>query len=105
MSLHPTYSLLETESAADVIFVRFKHKSLGEPTTPALDEELSALFHRTGRHNLCLDFGGVQFVSSDCLGKLISLNKKMNTAGRHLILCNLDPLVYEVFEVTRLTSI
>jgi len=33
---------------------------------------------------------------------LITLNKKLQAAGGRLILCNIDPQIYEVFEITKL---
>ena len=55
-----------------------------------------------GRRKLLLNFNNVEYLSSAALGKLITLNKKLQAAGGRLILCNIDPQIYEVFEITKL---
>jgi anti-sigma B factor antagonist len=44
-------------------------------------------------------------MSSAALGKLITLNKKVQAAGGKLILCNIDPQIREVFEITKLDKL
>jgi anti-sigma B factor antagonist len=55
-----------------------------------------------GCRKLLLNFGNVEFLSSAALGKLITLNKKLLAAKGRLILCNIDPQIHEVFEITKL---
>ena len=45
------------------------------------------------------------FLSSAALGKLITLNRKLQSAGGKLVLCNIDPQIYEVFEITKLNKL
>ncbi|MCI0462008.1 MAG: STAS domain-containing protein, partial [Gemmataceae bacterium] len=44
-------------------------------------------------------------VTGAALGKFITLNKKVNAAGGRLVLCNIDPQIYEVFEITKLNKL
>ena len=44
----------------------------------------------------------VEYLSSAALGKLITLNKKLQNAKGKLILCAIDPQIHEVFEITKL---
>jgi anti-sigma B factor antagonist len=55
-----------------------------------------------GRRKLLLNFGNVEFMSSAALGKLIALHKKLQGVSGRLILCNIDPGIKEVFEITKL---
>jgi anti-sigma B factor antagonist len=55
-----------------------------------------------GWRKILLNFGNVEYLSSAALGKLITLNKKLGQAGGKLILCNIDPQIHEVFEITKL---
>ena len=57
------------------------------------------------RVGLLLNFGNVEYMSSAALGKLITLNKKVQAAGGKLILCNIDPQIREVFEITKLDKL
>ena len=47
----------------------------------------------------------MEYLSSAALAKLITLNKKLQAAGGKLILCNIDPQIREVFEITRLNKL
>jgi anti-sigma B factor antagonist len=51
---------------------------------------------------LALDFAGVQGISSAMLGKLITLHRRIERAGRKLVLCGLEPDVAEMFHSSRL---
>jgi anti-sigma B factor antagonist len=44
-------------------------------------------------------------MSSAALGKLITLNKKVQTAGGRLVLCNIRQEIREVFEITKLDKL
>ena len=52
-----------------------------------------------------MNFGNVEYLSSAALGKRITLNKKLQAVGGGLILCNIDPQIYEVFEITKLNKV
>ncbi len=54
---------------------------------------------------ILLNFGNVEYLSSAALGKFITLNKKVQAAGGKLVLCNIDPNIYEVFEITKLNKL
>jgi len=54
---------------------------------------------------LVLDFRHVEFVSSAVLGLLFRISKKVYEQRGELRLCNIHPGIYEVFKITRLTSV
>ena len=58
-----------------------------------------------GRRKLLLNFGNVEYLSSAALAKLITLNKKLQQVNGRLVLCNIDPQIYEVFEITKLNKL
>src|SRR5262249_51744404 len=55
-----------------------------------------------GAPELILDFDNIEYVVSLALETLVTLHKRLAAAGRRLTLCNLRPLVREVFATTRL---
>ena len=78
-----------------------------------LGKELYGLIESEGRRKLVLNLSSVEFISSaglgivnsivpPSLGKLVVLQKKMNTHGGTLRFCCLRPDVHEVFTVTQL---
>jgi anti-sigma B factor antagonist len=103
MSSQPRRRRLEVEQIGDVSVVNFvDRKILDEQNIQVIGEQLFSLVDQEGRRNLLLNFGNVEYLSSAALGKLITLNKKVQAAKGKLILCNIDPQIHEVFEITRL---
>ena len=103
MTTQPRRRRLEVEDIGDVTVVNFTdRKILDEQNIQAIGEQLFQLVDELGRRKILLNFGNVEYLSSAALGKLITLNKKVQAAKGRLILCNIDPQIYEVFEITRL---
>ncbi len=103
MSSQPRRRRLEVEQIGDVTVVNFiDRKILDEQNIQIIGEELFRLVDEEGCRKLLLNFGNVEFLSSAALGKLITLNKKLQASKGRLILCNIDPQIHEVFEITKL---
>src|SRR6059058_5967028 len=81
---------LEVEEIGDVTVVNFvDRKILDEQNIQIIGEQLFSLVDEDGRRKILLNFGNVEYLSSAALGKLITLNKKVNAVGGRLILCNI----------------
>jgi len=96
---------LEVEHIGDVTVVNFvDRKILDEQNIQIIGEQLFSLVDEEGCRKILLNFGNVEYLSSAALGKLITLNKKLQQANPpgKLILCNIDPQIHEVFEITKL---
>jgi len=94
---------LEVEHIGDVTVVNFvDRKILDEQNIQIIGEQLFGLVDEEGWRKILLNFGNVEYLSSAALGKLITLNKKLQQNGGKLILCNIDPQILEVFEITKL---
>jgi anti-sigma B factor antagonist len=106
MSSQPRRRRLEVEQIGDVTIVNFvDRKILDEQNIQKIGEDLFSLVDDEGARKLLLNFGNVEFLSSAALGKLITLNKKLmalRSEGGQLILCNIDPQIHVVFEITKL---
>jgi anti-sigma B factor antagonist len=106
MASQPRRKRLEVEDVGDVTVVNFTdRKILDEQNIQLIGEQLFSLVDESGRKKILLNFGNVEYLSSAALGKLITLNKKLQAAGGKLILCNIDPQIYEVFEITKLNKL
>ncbi|MBV9122732.1 MAG: STAS domain-containing protein [Planctomycetes bacterium] len=90
----------QVEEIGDVTVVRWDE----QPHWPDSGDQLFKLVDEAGRRKLVLNFGNAESLSSTVLAKLMMLNKKLQTVGGVLILCNLSPHVREVFEVTRVNE-
>ncbi len=106
MSSQPRRRRLEVEDIGDVTVVNFTdRKILDEQNIQAIGEQLFSLVDESGRKKILLNFGNVEYLSSAALAKLITLNKKLQQVSGRLILCNIDPSIYEVFEITKLNKL
>ncbi len=106
MSSQPRRRRLEVEQIGDVTVVNFvDRKILDDQNIQIIGDQLFGLVENEGFRKLLLNFGNVEYLSSAALGKLITLNKKLHTAGGRLILCNIDPQILEVFEITKLDKV
>ena len=106
MTPQPRRRRLEVEDIGDITVVNFVDKKiLDEQNIQVIGEQLFSLVDELGRRKILLNFGNVEFLSSAALGKLITLNRKLQSAGGKLILCNIDPQIYEVFEITKLNKL
>src|SRR5208282_2768397 len=89
MTSQPRRRRLEVEDIGDVTVVNFvDRKILDEQNIQIIGEQLFSLVDNEGCKKLLLNFGNVEYLSSAALGKLI--------------LCNIDPQIHEVFEITKL---
>lgn len=70
----------------------------------ATGEELFVFQQAEPGLHLVLAFQGVQGISSAMLGKLITLHRRVERAGRKLILCEFEPQVGEMFTSSRLND-
>jgi anti-sigma B factor antagonist len=106
MTSQPQRRFLAVEDVGDVAVVNFTiRKITDEQVIQLIGEQLFGLVDDAGRRKILLNFGNVEYLSSAALGKLITLNKKVQGAGGKLVLCNIDPQIYEVFEITKLNRI
>ena len=79
-------------------------KILEEKDIKVLRESIMSIVGQAERIKLILDFGNVRFLSSAVLGLLIRLSKRIYEQGGQLKLCNINPKIFEVFKITRLTT-
>ena len=102
----PRRRRLEVEDIGDITVVNFLDKKiLDDQNIQLIGEQLMNLVDELGRSKILLNFGNVEFLSSAALGKLIVLNRKLGEVNGKLVLCNIDPQIYEVFEITKLNKV
>lgn len=102
-AIKPTISV---EYAGNATIVRFTdERILEENDIKALQESIMSIIESaSGGINLILDFGNVQYLSSAVLGLLIRISKRIYESDGQLRLCNINPKIYEIFKITRLTK-
>ena len=96
---------ISVEYAGNATIVSFTdEKILEEKDIKALQESIMSVIEQAEQINLILDFGNVRFLSSAVLGLLIRISKRIYEHDGQLRLCNINPKIYEIFKITRLTK-
>jgi anti-sigma B factor antagonist len=97
---------LEVSEVGDVTVVKFVDRKILDVTNiHELGRELFQLVEEQNKKKLLLNFSSVEFLSSETLGELIKLEKKVKQHSGKLILSNIKPEIYEVFAITRLNKL
>jgi len=99
MTPQPAAAVLRVEDIGDVTVVNFVRQEI---LTSRNIQVTRAAIQSRGRARpaeVLLNFKNVEFLSSAALGKLITMNRKLQSAGGKLVLCEIDPQIYEVFEI------
>jgi anti-anti-sigma factor len=104
MSFHFLSHSWEVKNLDDGIMVTVSQQELDASTIAILVDELHELVRQSGQSNLYVDLGHVRLLASIVFGKLITLDAKLRKMDCRLILCNLDPFIYQTFQATRLTD-
>jgi len=99
----PRISVQYVDDATVVAFT--DERILEETDVRALRASIEAVIEQARGIRLVLDFRHVKFLSSAVLGLLIRISKRIYEQGGELRLCNIYAGIYEVFKITRLTSV
>ena len=93
------------EYADNATIVSFTdEKILEERDIKALQDSIMSVIEPAKRIKLILDFRNVRFLSSAVLGLLIRISKRIYEQDGQLKLCNINPNIFEIFKITRLTT-
>lgn len=87
--------------------VQFQTESLMNPLElERIGASLFRLVDEEGHRSLILDFSPVRYLSSQAIGVVLSLNKKLSQHkdGR-LVLCGVGPQLLQLLKITRLDRI
>lgn len=104
--MEPVRPRISVEYAENATIITFSdEKILEEKDIKALQSSVMSVIEQSERINLILDFCNVRFLSSAVLGLLIRVSKKIYEREGQLRLCNINPKIYEIFKITRLTKV
>jgi len=104
--MEPKESKIVVETGTDVTIVTLEDEQiLDEQQIRRLERALLPVIRENGDKRLVLNFQNVRFMSSAFLGLLVKVHKRVLELDGSLQLYNLDPKIYKVFEITKLTQI
>lgn len=96
--------IVTTDGDAVVVCIQ-RDKILDSLTIEAIGRELYALVEERGCRKMVLDFGRVEFLSSQMLGVLMVLHKKIAGINGRLVLCAVRNDLQKVFKIVRLDKV
>lgn len=73
-------------------------------SAPGVNEEINQIIDQ-GRNRMLINFKGLEYISSAGLRVLITVAKRLKATSGKLVLCSLEPKIYEVFDVSGFTAI
>jgi anti-sigma B factor antagonist len=87
--------------------IEFRTPSLMDPIIlEEIGKELYRLVDEEDRRKLVLDFEKVQYLSSQAIGIILTLNKKLSPLKySKMVLCGVGPKLMELLKITRLDRI
>ena len=89
--------------------VEFQTQSLMNPQElERIGAQLFGLVDQDKKGHVVLDFGKVKYLSSQAIGIILTLNKKLtggSAGGENLILCGVGPQLMQLLKITRLDRI
>lgn len=90
-----------------VMIVEFRNPSLMDPVVlENTSKRLFSLVDEEDRRKVIMDFEKVQYLSSQAIGILLTMKKKIDALGNgKLVLCGIGPKLAELLKITRLDKI
>jgi anti-sigma B factor antagonist len=84
--------------------IEFRNPSLMDPIElEAIGQSLYRLVDQEDRRKVVLDFERVQYLSSQAIGIVLTMNKKLGALkNSKLVLCGVGPKLMELLKITRL---
>jgi anti-anti-sigma factor len=70
-----------------------------------LRQELHRLIEKEGHTRLVVNFAGVRCLSSEVLGILAGLQRRVDPVRTSIVLCGLDPLLRDMVRITHLDRV
>jgi len=101
----PPSDLVVTE-VQGVTTVSFRNPSiLDAHAIDTIGEELYALVDRQAKRKVLLDFSQVNFLSSKMMGVLLALHGKAAKIKGKVVICSLQPNLFEAFRIMQLDKL
>ena len=97
---------IEVDHGMDMTIVTLVDEGiLEEHQISRLKDAIEPVIEKNADQEMIINFAGVKFMSSSMLGLLVRIHKKVIELGGTLRLCNLDPSLLKVFEITQLNKV
>jgi anti-sigma B factor antagonist len=97
---------LVVERDGDILIIQIRSTRVAVEMGESFEQQIAEAIEGIERPRVLVDFGGVEFISSAILGKLIKLSGRVVTDSRgELKLSSLADRIAEVFKITGLEKL
>lgn len=105
--VNPTSAHFITQHIEKWLVIEFKTSSLMDPLElEKIGQQLYHLVDAEDNRRVIMDFEKVQYLSSQAIGIVITMHKKLNSLkNSKLVLCAVNPKLMELIKITRLDRI
>jgi anti-anti-sigma factor len=99
--------LLRVRTVERTVVVRFEDAEIlfEEGAVHAVGRELHRLIEEERHTRLVVNFAGVRYLSSEVLGILAGLQRKVDPVRGSIVLCGLAPLLWDMVRITHLDRV
>ena len=102
----PEQGKLTIQNIQDVSLVTFEDESILDPLqVQDIGEKLHQLIEEQDRQRVILDFHKVSILSSQMLGVLIGMLKRIRSASGRIVVCGMRADLFKVFKITNLDKL
>ncbi len=99
-------AIVEVSTTDGIFVVTFNQPSIHGPAqVETIAETLRSFIQDRGPDHLIVDFADVVFFSSQMLGLLVDLWRRMKAVGGKLVISGINPQLNRVFRITHLDKI
>ncbi|MBN1435739.1 MAG: STAS domain-containing protein [Sedimentisphaerales bacterium] len=99
-------SSLIIEQQQDISIVKFAQPTLLDTFhITKVSQELFDLVEKKNITKIVLDLASIKMISSQALGALLSLQKKLSENNGKFVIAGIDPRLYRVFKITSLQEV
>jgi anti-sigma B factor antagonist len=95
---------IQVQDVEGITVIRFQdHQLFDERTVREVADQVAAALPNDGQPiRVILDFTNVNLISSSLLSKLILLQRRVDASGGRLRLCEISPILQQVFRTSNL---
>ena len=102
----PEQGKMSIQTIQGITIVTFEDESILDPLqVQDIGEKLHQLIEQEDRQRLILDFHKVKILSSQMLGVLIGLLKRIRSDRGRIVICGMRPDLHKVFKITNLDKL
>ena len=102
----PEQGKLIIQTIQGITIILFEDESILDPLqVQDIGEQLHRLIEEQDRRRLILDFHKVKILSSQMLGVLIGLLKRIRTGQGRIVICGMKADLHKVFKITNLDKL